>query len=465
VAIISSEQDNTAPGFGLKRALGLKEVVAIEVGQTIGAGVFALAAIAAAMCGPALPLAFAIAAVPVVFLMLTLAGLSSAIPTTGGTYRYPSRLFSPAWAFLGIWGCALGLVFGMFPLMATTCTHYLQALWPGIPETAFSIGLLTVFFVANIFGIGIAAVAQMAMVGIMFLALLSYGIGGMPHVQSELFHPFLPKGIAGLLAASALLTYAHQGSNAIIELGGEIKDPGRTIPVSLFISIPLVTVIYVLVGYVTVGVAPYVEVAASKDLTRTAAEFMSGGWFAFFVLGGAFLAIATTLNAAFMWATKSMLILAADGLFPRSLARVHPRFKTPWAFLVIIWGLSIFAILAGLPIESFASYAALGGLIIFIPVMISAMLLKKRRPEEYARAPFKLRGALYWIAPAGGLFLTVMTIGMLLYDSYSKRGPWEIILFVLWLVFGYIIYGFLRDRIEREKGMTVREVLAEDDFR
>jgi len=398
-----------------------------------------------------------------VFLMLTIAGLSAALPTVGGSYRYPSRLFSPLWAFVGIWGLAVGLVFGTFPLMAVTCAHYLQSLWPSLPETAFSVGLLTVFFLANLFGVEIAAVAQMAMVVVLIVALLSYGIGGLPHVNREYFHPFLPHGAGGLLAASALLTFAHLGANTVIELGGEIKNPSRNMPLSLLITIPLVTTIYVLVGFIAVGVAPYSEVEKAGDLTAAASVFMKGPWLAFFILGGAALAITTTINSTFMVATKSMLILSSDGMLPNFLAWIHPKYGTPWVFLTVIWGISVITILAELPISMFANFASIGGLIIFIPVMISAMMLKKRRPAEYEKAPFKLRGALYWIAPIGGLLLSVMAIGMLLYDS-THRGYAELVFFVGWIIAGVAIFFVLKARMERVSGKSIREIMARDKF-
>ena len=101
--------------LGLKRVLGLPEVVAIEVGQTIGAGVFAMTGIAIGICGAALPIAYTLAVIPVAFFMLPVAVLGSAIPTVGGNYTYPSRLFSPAAAFMGLWIYAIGAFLGFFP--------------------------------------------------------------------------------------------------------------------------------------------------------------------------------------------------------------------------------------------------------------------------------------------------------------------------------------------------------------
>lgn len=464
MAINQNNKSGADLGFGLERALGLKELVAIEVGQTIGAGVFTLTAVAASMCGPAVPLAFVISAIPVGFMMLTLASLGAALPTVGGSYRYPSRLFSPGWAFLGVWGYALGMVLGLFPLLALTCTNYLKAIWPGIPVTGFSIGLLTFFYAANLFGIGIAAMVQNLMVVVMLVALFTFPITGLPHVHFEYFTPFMPFGAGGLLAASALLTFANIGANAVIELGGEIKNPGRNLPLSLLISIPLVVFIYVLIAIVTVGVLPYQEIVKANEqgLAAAAHVFMSTGLFSFFIIGGAVLAITTTLHSTFMWATKSMMILSADGLFPKVMVRIHPKYKTPWYFLTTIWALSVFAIIVGVPLKLFANYAAIGGLIVFIPVMLSAMVLKKRRPDAYEKAPFKLTGALYWIAPSFGVLLTFISILILLYDTTMQFGKWSLIVYLGWLIFGGFLYLFLRDRIEKAAGKSIKEIMAED---
>ena len=169
--------------FGLRRVLGLWDLVAIEVGTTIGAGVFSLTALAAARTGPSTPLAFLAAAVPVVFLMLVVASLGSALPTVGGAYRYPARLFSPRWAFAGVWCYALGLVLGALPLCATQCAHYLGALWPGLPVPAVAAGLLTVFWAINLAGVSPAAAAQAIMVVVLVAALLLFGVGGLPTIM------------------------------------------------------------------------------------------------------------------------------------------------------------------------------------------------------------------------------------------------------------------------------------------
>jgi APA family basic amino acid/polyamine antiporter len=437
--VLAEERNGMSDSFGLKRVLGLKELVAIEIGTTIGAGVFALTGIAAGMTGSGVPLAYLLAAVPIVFVMMTVAMLGSALPTVGGTYRYPSRLFSPAWAFLGVWTYALGMVFGAFPLYGQSCAEYLQAIFPGLPLRPTAIAILTFFYLINLRGIQIAAGVQGLMVLVMVAALIYFGAAGMPAVQVENFQNLLPKGIGGLVLAACLLTFTLQGSNAVIELGAEIKDPGRAVPLSLLISIPTVTLIYLVIAVVAVGVVPWQQAAS---LTAPALKFMGRAGYHFFILGGAVLAITTTINATFMWATKSLMVLARDQLFPASLARTSRR-GVPQRFLTLLWALSVAALLLGkVPLQTFASYASIGGNFIFIPVMVSALLLRKKIPEIYERAPFRLRGFLLWFCPGVGMVLSALAIVMLVADL--KQMAWPLL---GWLALGVLFFLWQSGRL------------------
>jgi APA family basic amino acid/polyamine antiporter len=140
----------------LKRNISLVHLVGIEVGQSIGAGIFALTGIALAATGPSLFLAFLAAAVPVALAMVVLAMLATAEPISGGTYYYGSRFFSPVASFTGVWAYILGAVLGMFPLYALTGATFLKAVIPALPKIPVALLLLAVFFATNLFGAKIA---------------------------------------------------------------------------------------------------------------------------------------------------------------------------------------------------------------------------------------------------------------------------------------------------------------------
>ncbi|HEY5490262.1 MAG TPA: amino acid permease [Gemmatimonadaceae bacterium] len=92
---------------GLKKVLGLSETTFIAIGMTIGGGIFVFTGIVLKIVGPALPIAYALAWIPILISMFPLAMLAAAIPTTGGNYKYPSRLVSRGLAFTGVWVYAL----------------------------------------------------------------------------------------------------------------------------------------------------------------------------------------------------------------------------------------------------------------------------------------------------------------------------------------------------------------------
>ncbi len=479
--------------FGLKRVIGLGGLVAIEVGTTVGAGVFSLTALAARRTGPAVPLAFVAAAIPIVFIMMTVGMLGSMLPTAGGTYRYPSRLFSPMWATVGVWCYALGLVFGAFPMYATECVHYLQAVWPHIPVKPAAIGLLTLFYLVNVFGVSLATQVQGLMVLVLVAALLVFGISGVPHIDPQNFDPLLTGGAGGFLVAACILTFALQGSNSVIELGAEIKNPVKNIPRSLLISIPAVTVLYVLVSLAAVGTVDmeaWMSHGDKANLTQPAKAFMCeeaavppgpelpqtgdkavppdsadtgaplSGLFIFFLVGGAMFAFTTTLNGTFMWATKSLLVVANDGIMPRRLARTS-RFGTPALFLTIMWALAVAAVLADAGIEIFAAYATIGGMIIFIPSMIAAMLLPKKLPRVYHAPGYRLKGFMLYVAPTIGIVTSALLIVILLVDLLSMHWVYPA-LFLVWFALGFVFHWSRKKALEKSTGEDLEAMFTRD---
>ena len=155
----------------------------------------------------------------------------------------------------------------------------------------------------------------------------------------------------------------------------------------------------------------------------------------------------TTLNATYLWGTKSLIVITEDGLFPKALARVSPRLGTPHWFLTIIFLVSSAAlVLAGERVETFAVFASLGGIMIFIPVMGAALRLKKLHPELYSQTTLPLNGALYYIAPSIGLLLCLIVIAILLVDLGSHPGGFLFLgIFVAWVAAG-AVYSSLRLR-------------------
>jgi len=121
-------------------------------------------------------------------------------------------------------------------------------------------------------------------------------------VSAQNLSPLFPGGAGGFAVASAMLTFTILGANAAVELGDEIQQPRRNIPLSFIISIPIVVAIYVAIGVVTAGIAPW-SGGRALSLAEMSDSFMARIPFLFFLLGGGFLAVVTTLNATCLWGT------------------------------------------------------------------------------------------------------------------------------------------------------------------
>ena len=436
--------NQSSPRENLKRSITLLHLVGIEIGQSIGAGIFALTGIALAKTGPSLFLAFLAAAVPVGLAMAVLAMIGSGMPISGGTYFYGSRYFSPVASFTGVWAYLLGAVLGMFPLYALTGASFLRAAFPALPAIPTALALLFVFYLANLLGARVAMWAQAVMVAVLLAALLVFLGVGFPRMSVRNLFPLFPGGAGGFAVASAMLTFTILGANAAVELGDEIQQPRRNIPLSFIISIPIVVALYVAIGLVTAGIAPW-SGGRAVSLADMAGSFMGRVPLLFFLLGGGFLAVVTTLNATYLWGTKSLIVITEDGLLPRPLAAINKRFGTPHWLLSFIFAVSaVSLVLAGNRVETFAIYASLGGIIIFVPVMGAALRLPRHHPEVIARSALPLRGAMAVIAPVGGLVLCLLTVAVLLVDLSTRENGWFFLaLFAAWVV-GGAVYAALR---------------------
>ncbi|UCH21301.1 MAG: amino acid permease [Deltaproteobacteria bacterium] len=445
--------------LGLKRVLGLPAVTFIAIGFTIGGGVFIFTGIVFKIVGPALPIAYTFAVIPVFISMMPLAMLGSAIPTIGGNYRYPSRMVSPGLAFVGIWVYALASFFGQIPLYALGCAKYAQVFFPNLSPAVFAITVVTFFYIINLLGVKLAAQIQGLLVVILIAALLYYSASGIKVLNPGYFENILKKGEASLILGAALLTFTYVGANGIIELGGEIIHPGRVIPRGFFIAFAVITFIYISVAIATVGAAPAAELdGADEPLIYIIQRIGTNAGIIFFIFGGAILALTTTLNALFIVGTKSLLIIVQDKILPGVFGKVHRRYTTPYVLLTIIWVLSVIGILSGFSLETLAAYAALGGLIIFLPIQIACLRLPKLFPEQYQKSEFKLQGFFLWSCPIVGILMVVF-FGIII--LYKLQSPLKIGSFIAFIISGIIFY-LSRIRYLQKQGIFIKDLIAKD---
>ncbi len=439
-----------------KNKIGLGLVSYIVIGFMIGGGIFVYTGIVYQYAAQALPLAYALAVIPVFISMIPLTLLGSAVPITGANYMYASRMVSPGLAFTGIWVYALASFFGQIPLYLIGCARYIQALWPESDITLMALGILTFFYLINLLGIQMAAQIQGLMVLLLVGALVIFIAGGFGEVEPMRFQPLLEKGPGNLILGAALLTFTYFGGNGIIELGSEIKNPGKTIPRAFYIAFPLVALLYIGLAYVAVGTVPAESLKGAQEPLLVAGKtFLSNGLYIYFILGGAVLALLTTLNALFMVGTRSLLMIVQDQMLPAWMGKLTLRKQVPWVLLTFIYVLSILGVVSGFSLNTFASYASLGGLVIFLPILLAAWKFPKHYPDKFRNSPFKITRFWLKVSIIIGL-LMVFFFGIII--LYDLKAVFKILFFLMFIATGYGAF-LLRKRRLKKLGTPLSSII------
>lgn len=371
----------------LRRELGKKELFGIACGNIIGSGIMILVGTGIGITGKSVNLAFVLAAIFVVVSSIPMLFMTSCARLRGGEYTQGYVLCGPK--FAGFWTIVYSVRNITLSVYALSFADYVLSLFPNLPHKAIAIAVATAFFVLNVFPTKYMAKVQNLMMVFLLAALAIFVIFGWKDIQPGYFEEdFITEGGFGFIYASAFLTFAVLGANGIFQMGGECKNPKKDIPFVFIVSTLSVAVLYALIATVAAGVLP-IEQVAGQNLSVVAEHIMPRGFFLFFIIGGAWCAIATTLNANIAWVTKPLIQAAEDGWFPKGLAKLHPTFKTPVYLLAIFYIITIVPILTDISLENLANLTLVMQFLMMVFTAIATIKLPELLPEEWESSPFK----------------------------------------------------------------------------
>lgn len=420
----------------LHRSLAFWDVFAIALGQVIGSGIMVLIGIGIELTAYAIPVAFVLSSGLSLIKQMPVAFMGSAMPATGGLYVYCTRVLGPR---LGFFYLAILLVTHiLIALFALGFAQYAAALIPSLNMRATALGILLLFYVVNLVGVKEAAIVQKVMIVVLLLGLSSLiGFGILRVDYSHFTDPaqLFPRGWYGFGLACVILSFATGGAQFVSELGGEMQNPERDLPLAMVASTLVAGVFFALVSFVAVGILP-IEQTAGKPLSEVAKAILPPALYAFFIVGAGLMALATSINSTFSWATKSVLIACEDGWLPKGIAVVNARFDTPHILLTMLLALGALPIIAG---KDMRYIVMLGGGLVFIYdllPLVAAFLLADRLPEVFARARMRMSARTLKT-------ISVMGIGVLLGQmalSFSDidRAGWALIVAYIAAVAVYI---------------------------
>jgi basic amino acid/polyamine antiporter, APA family len=323
----------TAPT--LRRDLGLIDAIAIGFGAIIGAGIFVVTGVAAGIAGPALLAGLFIAGIAAAANALSSAQLAALYPQSGGTYEYGYRVlnewagFAAGWMFMASKTAAAGTV-------ALGLAGYLDALVPGLQPRVIAVGAIVVFTVLNYFGVRRSSTANLMIVAVSLGALLIFVGAGAGAFRLANLQPFAPAGVRGTLQAAALLFFAFTGYARIATLAEEVRDPARTIPLAITITIGGAVLLYGAVALVAVGSIGAVAMAATAAPLYVAAQAFPARWVATVVGVGGITAMLGVILSQLLGLSRMAFAMARNGDLPGPLAAVHPRFGSPGRAVLLI---------------------------------------------------------------------------------------------------------------------------------
>ncbi len=461
---------------GMKRTLTAWSLVALGIGAIIGAGLFVRTATAAAQnAGPSVTIGFIVAAIGCALAGLCYAELSSSIPISGSAYTYTYATMGELLAWIIGWDLILeyavgaatvGIAWSEYlnnflvnvlhtsPIPYSLCHSPFQTsdlgesgiinlpaffivaaisllLIKGTQESAFVNGLIVI--------VKVAIVVMIIVFGWSFINPVNHAVyipePSIYNDDSGVGHNF--GGIMGILGAAGTVFFAFIGFDAVSTAAQETKNPKRDMPIGILGSLAVCTVLYILFAHVLTGLESVEffrtggkEASVANAITSAMPGFE---WLSQFVTVAILFGFTSVILVMLLGQSRVFYAMGKDGLLPKSLSDLHPKFKTPYkANLVILVIVGLFA--AFIPGDIVGDMTSIGTLFAFILVCVSVIVLRKTDPDmkREFKTPFvplvPILGIIVCLAMIFGLGWTNwlrlaawLAIGLVIYFAYGKN--------------------------------------------
>jgi APA family basic amino acid/polyamine antiporter len=471
----------------LKRVLGAGDLIMLAIGAVIGAGIFGAIGTAAAGqtgpngeiirygAGPALIFSFILLGAACALAALCYAEIASMIPLAGSAYTYSYATLGELVAWIIGWDLILEYAVGNVAV-AISWGDYVKTLLKGVgvvlPDwlstgyrtallssdpavhgllntaphpfgfpilvniPAFAIVMVVTWLLLR--GARESATANTVMVIVKLAALALFVVVGLGSLHAENYKPFAPNGFTGIHHGAAIVFFAYIGFDAISTAAEETRDPQRNLPIGILGGLAICTLIYIVVGFVLAGMAPYKELGVADPLAHALnlAGYQKVGWI---VALGATISLTAVLLVFQYGQPRIFFAMARDGLLPKWAARVDPKTRIPYTTTLITGVIVALASAIGDAAETY-DLTNIGTLFAFILVCGGVMVLRIKDPNR--PRPFRVP-AVWIVAPLGILGCAFIMKGL-------PHEAW--VRFVWWLAIGlvlYFVYGYNNSKLRK----------------
>jgi len=447
----------------LKRSLGATNLITLGIGAIIGAGIFVLTGTAAAQfAGPAIVLSFVVAGVGCVFAGLCYAEFASMIPIAGSAYTYGYTTLGELMAWIIGWALCLEYAFGA-ATVAVGWSGYVSSLlgyfgikMPFNPTPSLALNLFghpfsakvdifalcAIIVVTTILVVGVkesanfnsAAVMIKVSVVLFFIGIATaYAFGHWHHMMAN-WHPFIPKnqgsfgafGWSGIMRGGSVVFFAYIGFDAVSTAAQEARNPQKDLPFGILGSLIICTILYIIVSGLLTGIKPYGSLNTPSPVADGAAA-IGATWGVVLIDLGAIAGLASVMLVMILGQTRVLYTMAHDGLLPKWVSSIHPKFRTPW-LVTIATGVLVAFLAAFFNISFLGELVSLGTLLAFTIVCLGVMVMRRTQPD----CPRPFRTPWVPFVPIMGMIIALAL--MVSSDTPAKIG------FFSWLIIGLVIY-------------------------
>ena len=442
----------------LARKLGLLDVFCIASGAMISSGLFVLPGLAFAKAGPAMVLAYGLAGLMAIPAAMSKAELATAMPRSGGSYFFIERSMGAlpgTLAGLASWfSISLKSAFALVGIgvFAQYILGWDMADW-SVKIVAIS---CCVFFAAlNIISVKHTGRFQIFMVLILLTILGIFVVMGIPRVQHASYANFMDKGFSEVLATAGLVFISFGGLTKVAAVAGEVRQPGRNIPIGMFAAMIVVSLLYVASTFVTAGVVSPETLEGNLTPLSTAAKSFMGPAGFILLSAGAMLAFLTTGNSGILTASRSPMAMSGDGLLPPVFRKVSRRFQTPYVSILLTAAFMI-AIIASLSLENIVKVASTMILMLFLMSCLAVLIMRGSKLQNYRplyRTPLFPWVQIGGIAVYAFLIIDMGTVPLLTTGAFAVGG-------ILWY------FAYVRPRTTRESAFVymVRNIISKQMY-
>ncbi|SFK84684.1 amino acid permease [Geodermatophilus ruber] len=466
-SVEDSIRDTDEPEHRLKKNLSGLDLTVFGVGVIIGTGIFVLTGVVARdQAGPAVALSFVIAGVVCGLAALCYAEFASTVPVAGSAYTFSYATFGEFVAWIIGWDLVLELALGA-ATVSVGWSGYLNQLLDdvglalpssiagetavfNIPAIAIALAMTAVL----VLGIKLSSRVTAVIVAIKLAVVLLVIAVGIFYINADNYSPFIPPaepaaageggwldtplisvltgfsqgtyGWGGVLAGAAIVFFAFIGFDIVATAAEETHNPARDLPRGIIGSLAICTVLYVAVSLVVVGMQNYTELSATAPL---AGAFAANGltFFSSIISLGALAGLTSVVMILMLGQSRVLFAMSRDHLLPRPLAKVHPRYGTPYR-ITIATGVLV-AILAGVvPLTELAELVNIGTLFAFFLVSLGVIVLRRTRPD----LPRAFRVPFVPVLPIVSALACLWLMANLPTETWLR--------FVIWMVIGVVVY-------------------------